>query len=178
MAPNKCWLQTYSGGCFDPIEPDPATIVLEDIAHALSNQCRFSGHCSTFYSVAQHSLLCSCAVDASVAAWGLLHDASEAYLVDLPRPLKRYTQLGVHYENIEGAVMGAICRRFGLHVVMPEAVRDADRRLLATEQRDLMAPPPRPWEPMPAPFSAKILPVGPEAAKALFLSRAAALGLR
>ena len=79
------WMQTHSGIQFWPLDPRPEDILIEDIAHALSNQCRFAGHCCFHYSVAQHSVLVSENVPAQDAMWGLLHDAGEAYLVDLPR---------------------------------------------------------------------------------------------
>ena len=86
-------IQTFTGIGFDPINPDPKLIKIEDIAHALSNQCRFSGHARSFYSVAQHSAHCAeiacLASNAPLARAMLLHDASEAYLLDMPRPLKK-----------------------------------------------------------------------------------------
>jgi 5'-deoxynucleotidase YfbR-like HD superfamily hydrolase len=138
-------IQTASGIFFDVADPRPDDIRIEDIAASLSKQCRFSGHTSSFYSVAQHSLdVCDLlrvqGYAEGVQRWGLLHDASEAYLVDLPSPVKNWTSLGVVYRALEVKVMRAICRKFGLPYegIMPSAVERADARCLATEARDLM----------------------------------------
>jgi uncharacterized protein len=102
------WIQTYTGKQFWPLSPLPEDIVIEDIAHALSMQCRFGGHVRTFYSVAQHSVHVSLLVEPQYALWGLLHDAAEAYLVDLPRPIKKFSEMGLLYQEIEAA--GLDCR--------------------------------------------------------------------
>ena len=83
----KTWIQTHSGIAFDLLKPTPDMIVIDDIAHALSNLCRFTGH-SKFYSVAQHSRLASFMVSEQFALQALMHDASEAYLTDISAPLK------------------------------------------------------------------------------------------
>ena len=87
------YIQTVSGRRVNPLDPSPDDIDVHDIAVALSNQCRFGGHTRRYYSVAQHACIVSDQMlergaDAQDALWGLLHDASEAYLVDLPHPLK------------------------------------------------------------------------------------------
>src|ERR1017187_10636100 len=83
MAPHGS-ITTFSGIHFWPLLPNPADIRIEDIAHALSNQCRFAGHAREFYSVAEHSVRVSQLCPPEDALWGLLHDASEAYLTDVP----------------------------------------------------------------------------------------------
>ena len=83
------FLPTCSGRRVHIANPLPDEIDIEDIAHGLSHTCRFAGHVPLYYSVAQHSLLVSELLDERTAMWGLLHDASEAYLHDLTRPLKR-----------------------------------------------------------------------------------------
>jgi len=109
------WIQTSSGIRFYPLDPRIEEINITDIAWALAHQCRFSGHCSEFYSVAQHSLfvasLCDNNVDDQKAA--LLHDASEAYLVDIPRPLKELQEFSA-YRTIETQLQRMIFRRFGI----------------------------------------------------------------
>lgn len=134
------WLQTYSGLAFFPLAPHPDQVAIEDIAHALSLQCRFAGHTREHYSVAQHSVLVSRYVPAEDALWGLFHDAAEAYLVDLPRPLKHYSRLGHEYRRIEARAQRAICERFQLQLGEPASIAEVERRLLWTERRDLMAP--------------------------------------
>lgn len=140
-----CWLQTYSGRQFWPLDPRPEDVVIEDVAHALSLQCRYGGHTRKFYSVAEHCWRASQICDGENALWGLLHDASEAYLVDLPRPLKRFSALGGEYRQVEARLMDVICERFGLTAVEPAEVKRADDFLLHWEARDLMAPHPEPW---------------------------------
>jgi len=83
------FLPTCTGRRVHIADPLPDEIDIEDIAHGLSHTCRFAGHVPLYYSVAQHSLLVSELLDERTAMWGLLHDASEAYLHDLTRPLKR-----------------------------------------------------------------------------------------
>ena len=133
------WIQTYSGRRFNPTKPNPSAIVIQDIAHALSMQCRFSGHCREFYSVAQHCVLVSHICNSEDALWGVLHDASEAYLVDVPRPLKHSGKFQAYLE-MEEVMQRAICERFGLSPVEPASVKRADKILLSTEARDLMTP--------------------------------------
>lgn len=144
--------QTFSGAALDLEQLQPEQLHLEDIARALSHICRFGGHTRGFHSVAAHSVLCSEFVWASLehldlsrrragAALGLLHDASEAYLGDVVRPLK-YTERMAGYVELERRVMAAVWARFGLaeaagdHVLVV-AVKAADDRLCRLEQRDL-----------------------------------------
>ena len=124
------WLQTYTGRQFWPLEPDAGDVVIEDIAHALSMLCRFSGHCSRFYSVAEHSVL----VASRTGVHGLLHDAAEAYLLDIVSPLKH---LMPWYEEAEKNLLRVIYK--GLDVREPKPhevqdVKDADHRTLMTER--------------------------------------------
>jgi uncharacterized protein len=168
------WIQTYSGRRFCPTKPNPDAIVIQDVAHALSMQCRFSGHCHKFYSVAQHSVLVSHICNFEDALWGLMHDASEAYLVDVPRPLKRSGQFNA-YLDFEATMQKAICQRFGLPEKEPPSVKRADTILLATEARDLMAPLHPDWTQPVDPLPFKIEAWSPEEAKNNFLKRFAEL---
>lgn len=131
------WMETFTGKMFWPMDPRPEEIDIRDIAHALSNACRYAGHVQRFYSVAEHCVLMSrCFVTADDAKWALLHDASEAYLVDVPRPVKPYLP---GYREAEKAVMLAVCRRFGLADLMPAAVHSADNRILCDERAQAMS---------------------------------------
>lgn len=128
------FMQTYTGRKFWPMDPRADEVDIRDIAHSLAMQCRYAGHCKRFYSVAEHSTLIARWLvgrhGAEVALWGLLHDASEAYLVDVPRPVKPYL---TGYKDAESMVMRRVCDRFGLPHEMPAAVHAADDRILADE---------------------------------------------
>lgn len=176
------FIETYSGRTFRPLTPVRAGIVVGDIAHALSNQCRYSGHTRWFYSVGEHSvrvseLLGSCGYSKSVQLWGLLHDASEAYLVDLPTPLKSDLTLGPVYKRAEKRLMRSVCKRFKLQISAPPAVHTADAVLLATEVRDLMHGDRPYWKKLTErPLPERIRPWSAAVAEYEFLRRFYALG--
>ena len=164
---------TSSGNTFDFRIPDQCAIDIEVIAHALSNQCRFGGHCREFYSVAQHSVLVSQLVPVEHALKALLHDAAEAYLVDVPSPIK---PLIPGYGALERRVHEAVFAAFGLTPELPPEVKHCDLVALATEKRDLM-PEDGPWALLEgiATDPYEIAPLPPQAAKTLFLDRFYAL---
>ena len=176
------WIQTYTGLRLDLLDPDPATINLDDIAHALALQCRFNGHCREFYSVAEHSVRVARILPERLRAWGLMHDATEAYIGDIVRPLRRAAGLEC-LDEIETDVLAAVAVRFGLPLLgdVPfadyEAIRHADDILLATEARDLMAPPPEDWGLTVEPLPDTIEPWGQRQAERSFLWLATSLGL-
>lgn len=171
------WILTASGVEFWPLDPRANDIVVWDIAHSLSNMCRFTGHCRQFYSVAQHSLLVASIVAPEDRKWALLHDASEAYLTDLPRPLKRYSVMGEEYRRIEAKLMAVICERFELPAECPESVKRADNILLATEKRDLMPISSKPWENLPNPLRSIIRPMSPYVVRKKFMQALAVEGV-
>ncbi|MER2537667.1 MAG: hypothetical protein ABTQ26_00345 [Azonexus sp.] len=164
------WLLTNSGKHFDLVDPQPDMINLLDIAHGLSNECRYAGQCKYFYSVAQHSVLTSQIVPPEFALEGLLHDAAEAYLKDIPRPLK---QLLPDYRAIEHRVESVIRDHFGLPGAQSYLINEADRVLLATERRDLMPEDAIEWPVLYGitALDRQIRAVNNHRAKALFLSR-------
>lgn len=134
------WFVTYSGRRFFPFDPHPADVELVDIAHALSLVCRFGGHCARFYSVAQHSVLVSHLVAPSIALHGLMHDAAEAYVGDVIRPIKRELP---GFDHLERRVSMAIEERFQLRKLEwseRQALKAADNIALVTERRDLVSP--------------------------------------
>lgn len=138
------WILTHSGTAFDPINPNPAAININDIAHALSNICRFNGHTRVFYSVAQHCVIVSNIVPAELALAGLLHDASEAFICDVASPVKPHLE---GYACIEHRIMRAVAEAFDIDPALfrhPE-IKRADLVALATEKRDLMPIHPAPW---------------------------------
>lgn len=128
------WMQTHSGKRFYPESPRAEDIYPEDIAHALSMLCRYGGHIDRFYSVAEHCVLVSEGVSEKNAIYGLLHDATEAYVVDVPRPVKRI--LG-NYNELEKKVWFTICERFGIDPEVPAEIIEADTRILLTERERL-----------------------------------------
>lgn len=164
------WIQLYSGRKFFPLNPQLDAIDIEDIAHSLSNMCRFTGHVKSFYSVAQHSVLVSYLCGPNNALYGLLHDATEAYLVDMPKPIKRLETFS-NFRDIEHNIMKVIAKKFGLPDVEPPAVKTADIKILATEARDLMSPLHPDWKQPCEPYPFRIDPLPPLEAKKLFMTR-------
>lgn len=167
----KPMILTHSGRSFNLLEPTPAMVEIEDIAHALSNLCRFTGHTKAFYSVAEHSILTSYLVPETYGLEALLHDAAEAYIGDVSSPLK---QLLPEYKVIEERIDQAIRRRFCLPGQPAQFIKDADLMMLATEKRDLMPPDQENWDILAGVkahiFSVR-LPLRPEEARASFLNR-------
>lgn len=175
-APVDGWIQTHTGRMAFPLEPTPAVIVIEDVAAALSKICRFNGHClgQYAYSVAQHSVLVSRLCLTKPLA-GLLHDAAEAYLGDIAKPVK------VELDRISKGALSQIEERLlvaiGEAFLVPfedlvcEEVRYADRVMLATEKRWLMTAEPWPWHPMAEPCELIVEPWPPAVARRCFLDR-------
>src|ERR1017187_2736216 len=165
-------ITTYSGVRFWPLLPNPDDIRIEDIAHALANQRRFSGHTRVFYRPAEHSVRVSQLCRPEDALWGLLHDASEAYLSDVAAPLKDLPEFEA-YRTAERGLQRMITQRFGLPPEEPRSVTDADRTMLRIEIRDLLNPVDASL-PAKAARESKIIitrPWQPRIAKARFLSR-------
>lgn len=131
------FIQVYSGGKFWPLDPKQEEVDIDDIAHALSLQCRFSGHTEFHYSVAQHSIYVSLFCNPEHALEGLLHDASEAYLVDVPRPVKSEFP---NYLEIEKNIMRVISEKYKLKYPLPEDVVLADNQMLWVEKEKVMKP--------------------------------------
>jgi hypothetical protein len=165
------WMQLYSGKQFWPMDPRAEEIEIEDIAHSLSMQCRYAGHCVRFYSVAEHSVLLARYFldkgNPEVALYALLHDASEAFLVDVPRPIKPFLP---GYKEAEARVMAAVCDRFGLPHEMPPEVHGADSAIIGNE-RENMRPCVAEWHTAGAPLAGvELFYWTPEKAEAAFLS--------
>lgn len=178
------WIQTRTGQAFWPVE-FIGEIKLEDIAHSLSQICRFNGHTSWYYSVAQHSVIASCLIQPHWAKWGLLHDAAEAYIGDITRPLKKTmyvkrpgTDDFMSVADLERCLQHKIADRFGLEWPAPwEHIERIDLRLLHNERRILLGEAPLEWNSHGPNEVVYINPKLPAEAKQMFLYRAAELGL-
>lgn len=130
----KTCISTWSGQWFDILDPASYDYDIEEIAHSLSNICRYTGHTNEFYSVAEHSVLVSRLVPNNLAMCGLLHDAGEAYLGDVSSPLKA---LLPEYKAIELQVERAIASYFGIPFPFPPEIKDADNKMYWQERQDI-----------------------------------------
>lgn len=162
---------TAAGRYFDLAEPEGSRIGIFEIAHALSQICRFTGHCNKFYSVAQHSVLVSHLVPRELASQGLWHDAHEAFIGDVSAPLK---SLLPDYKLIEKRIEAFVRGRFALPTEFDPRVKHADLVALATEQRDLMPFTEQVWTTLAgiSPSPEKIVPLSPLEARKAFIDRA------
>lgn len=135
-APNQNVIKTYTGKYLDVIDPDPTNICIEDIAHALSYTARWGGHSTHMLNVAQHSCQVAAYLEAKgrdkrIILQGLMHDASEAYLGDMPSPIKKHLP---KYQNIEYGLMTIIADKLQFDWPEFEEVRHADKAILTAEK--------------------------------------------
>lgn len=162
------YLSTATGHLIDLLSMTADDVKLMDIAHSLSQQCRFAGHTKQFYSVAQHSVRVALALPRNLQLVGLLHDATEAYVVDLPRPIK---QMLPDYRLLEDRVWAVISMKYGLPPELPAEVKRADERALAAEFREVMTfQPPADWFPGIHPLPPACRAWGPEEARDAYLA--------
>jgi hypothetical protein len=136
------WMQTAGGKQFWPLDPRPEEVFIGDIAGALSKLCRYGGQCLQFYSVAEHCVHVANYAPDELKLTALLHDASEAYLSDVIRPIKSHL---TNYLDIEAGLERVIADRFGLAWPWAPEVKRLDTAILADERDQAMAPPPVPW---------------------------------
>lgn len=167
-AGDEAWIQTFSGIAFPLLSPEAKFISAKDIAHALSLQCRFTGHVKKFYSVAEHCVRCARHAPQKHKLQTLLHDAQEAYISDISRPLKRCGLLNA-YIDIEEAIWIAVAKRFNVDVKLDPVVKELDARALITEQRDLLGPKVKQREDRAKPFPETIRPWTPAKAEREYL---------
>ena len=137
---SKATIVTSTGILFDILKTTPDMICIEDIAHALSQGNRFTGHPKFPYPVAQHSRLGSYLAPKKYALRFLLHDASEAYLGDMNRPLKHFTKAGREYQKVEKRVQKVIYAKFGIFGPDPQVIHDIDNQMLYAEKKAIMPP--------------------------------------
>lgn len=161
------------GTYFDFLDPQGSEFTIQDVAHGLSMVCRFAGHCRTFYSVAQHCVHMSHQVPPEHALAALMHDAAEAFIGDVSRPLK---DLLPQYRVLEKQIEAAVFQRFGVTLPLDPCIKEADIRMLATEQIQLMRNRDD-WDYTRGrqPFSLEIPTWTPEDARREFLNRYAAI---
>lgn len=169
------FIQTYTGRRFYPLDPNPDDVCIEDIAHALAMICRFNGHVREFYSVAEHSVHVSHLVPPEYALAGLLHDAAEAYIADVSRPVKHAAEFQA-YRAIEWGLQRVLnTALMGEHdASYAESVAIADNAMLALEARSLL--PYDPWmDDLPDSADVTLGLWGPNEAERRFLERYAEL---
>ena len=169
----KGWMETYTGKRVNPLDLKIEDIDIEDIAHALSHICRYGGHCHKFYSVAEHSVRVAVKVGDkgfySLRLAALLHDASEAYLGDVIRPLKySFPELVMAEKN----AMEIIDLAFNTGITAEEIriIKEVDNILIATEARDLMVNSAI-WNNLPKPLPETITLIPMHQAKDIFLEK-------
>lgn len=172
----KGWMMTSTGRRFYPLEPTVEDLDIRDIARGLAMTCRYGGQTARgYYSVAEHCVLVSRHVPEHLAREGLLHDAAEAYIGDMVRPLKYSLPA---YRAAEARIMIAVCDRFGLGRDCPAQVKVIDTHILRDERDALMSgAPPLPWVSVEdvEPLGVPIVGYSPAEAKRLFLDRWAEL---
>ncbi len=163
------YVSTFLGNRFYPLEPRIDRVAIEDIAHGLAYQCRFNGQTCEFYSVAQHSLVVASLVPPALRLAALLHDAAEAYVGDMVKPLK---VLLPEFAGIEEKVSAIIAATFGIDFSDYGPIKQADLVALATEKRDLMPHSAERWAYLDAirALPAPIVAMGPGEAKRAFLA--------
>jgi hypothetical protein len=167
----ETWIRTFTGGKVYYFEPHKSNIEIEDVAHALSLICRFNGAVTSFYSVAQHSVFVCDMIyndtkDKSLAYTGLMHDASEAFISDVPSPFKSHF---AGYKKAEKRMEKWLAARFDFDFPYNDIIKRYDLRALSTEMRDLMIVADN--ENLPEPFDIKINPKGPKQAERMFMAR-------
>ncbi len=169
------FMETYTGLVINPLEIPIVDVRIEDIAHALSLQCRFNGHCKEFYSIAQHSVLVCDFLDLAnprIRLFGLLHDAAEAYMGDMIRPVKELFERYKHCEKqLQKRIYFALCGGRQPTNSEQETIKEIDTRMLITEARFLMPSGGMDWVIQAEPIPGLIIEgTDPDEAETLFLS--------
>lgn len=129
------YIETVSGKRFYFLDPDPEDIDIYDIAHALSMNCRYTGHCDRFYSVAEHSWHMARMAPEGYELAALLHDASEAYITDIASPIKQHLP---DYQQMEDHLMKHISAKFGFQYPLDPIIKHLDLTMLSTEAHYLL----------------------------------------
>lgn len=135
---DKAYIGTFTGKKFFLLKPRLVDVDIRDIAHGLALQCRWTGQSRFHYSIAQHCYYCSFLGPENEALDRLMHDAPEAYMGDMNRPLKHFTAAGPAYRRQEAVIQHVICRKYGLSLTEPDSVHIADQQMLSAERGQLM----------------------------------------
>lgn len=169
----NAYIEVNSGARFYPFDLHRSEITIEDVAHSLAHNCRFNGHTSKFYSVAEHSVIVSHLCEPRNALAGLIHDASEAIISDVPKPIKLHLPDVMRLEN---ELENYMFDRFANGARMNEDIKLCDITALAMEASKIM--PGAEWVdelrrsfPLKDPGKLKVCCLSPKTAKLLFLSR-------
>jgi len=175
-------IQVFNGGAAWPLDMEKTDIQIEDIAHALSMKVRFTGHCIEPYSVAQHSCHVCDLVPEEDKHEGLMHDAAEYVLPDLPSPVKGLPEVRAWFKPIEHQAEKAIAKRFNLRLPFPPSIKLADNGMVLFERSKILKPAKFPWMAWTVPgdpaFISDFEVWGWKRAKHEFLARAARLEIR
>jgi len=168
------FVHTHTGKKFHFLNLHPDEICIEDIAHSLSLKCRFNGHTSSFYSVAQHCIQMSY-WEKVHQKWLLFHDAAEAYIGDISTPIK---QQFPEIWKIEDQILHVLAKKYNLVTPIPFAwIYCVDQRMFATENRDVLTHNLGKYIPLSNPYKCRIMRVSPETAEKMFLNRVKELGM-
>jgi len=154
----KPWMQTFLGNKFTFDIPRSQDIEIEDIAHSLAMQCRFNGHVKEFYSVGDHCLRVASRVSTPNKLWGLMHEAAETYMSDIITPFKYHWRWRHFLKSMEERILKVVAEKYGLPWPVPGEVKEVDRRIWATEQRDLRNKPRFEWSTDVEPYPECIVP--------------------
>lgn len=162
------WIETWSGISFYPLDPRPEEILIEDIARGLSLQCRYVGQIKFHYSIAQHCVLLHDAIEDQHKKQILLHDGSEAYICDIPSPIKPYL---TNYKSIENNLQTMIYVKYGIDPIEHPRVKEFDKRILLDEKQVLKTNSNTNWNFFGGPLGITIEQWSPEKAYDEFLNR-------
>lgn len=178
----KDWMMTFTGRKVFPLRVTENDVDVQDIAHSLAQQCRYNGHTGGFFSVAEHSVIISRALERDgqnkiTQLTGLLHDAAETYTGDIIKPMKNSLKhelekigWGSWFKAVEVSIEKAISAKFDLPYPYPDIVHEYDRRIVADEKDCLFAGP-GPWGYGEKGLGVRIECLMPPAAKSDFLRR-------
>ena len=168
------FVHTHTGKKFHFLNPHPDEICIEDIAHSLSLKCRFNGHTSSFYSVAQHCIQMSY-WEKVHQKWLLFHDAAEAYIGDISTPVK---QQFPEIWKIEDQILHVLAKKYNLTIPIPyDWIQKVDQRMLATEKRDILLHNFKWAFELPEPYEHAIIPVKSRMIEKMFFNRVKELGM-